>query len=620
MASLQPDQIIGSYRVIRLIGQGGMGAVYESVHAVLGHRVALKVLTCDTQSDATLAQRFFNEARAAGQINHAGIVRVHDIGQVDARTPWMALEFLDGESLSARMAVVFRQTGRAMSMDDCLWIIGEVASALDAAHEKGIIHRDLKPANIMLVPDPATLHGERAKVLDFGIAKLAHEGTLTQSGAMMGTSLYMALEQFRNAAEVDGKADVFSLGVILYQCLTGRLPHAGDTPYAVMGARLLDPITPIVSWIPDLPPEVARLAMAMLEREPAARPTMREVEQAIRRLRGLPPPRASGFHAATAGASPTILPVDAARAGPVPLPVAGNASGPTADIPVLAVSAVPLSLPTPSGQTAAKPPFAEPLAVPDSLSSMPSVPVPLGPMRAGPAAQTASALPAALTPAAQAPPSVPTQKAPMLPGWLRRLAVAAFLMAVFAGSIWLRGNPRPEEPAHADLASPQLPSLQGSIEMNPSTVPLDAAVSARHLDSQDAAVPEPAKKLDASPAASGSASSPVEKPSDKPSDSKPPKHAKSCDPLPPSLSWIKSPQQSMNPVQREAILAALQDSGIKLCPGDELTLVDLPHKPRIASAPTAVLKTAQTLLVPALRGALPDGPFPAKVVVSCPPR
>ena len=118
-----------------------MGAVYESVHIVLGHRVAVKVLTCDTQSDATLAQRFFNEARAASQINHAGIVRVHEIGQVDARTPWMALEYLDGESLSARMTSIFRQTGRAMSMDDCLWIIGEVASALDAAHEKGIIHR-----------------------------------------------------------------------------------------------------------------------------------------------------------------------------------------------------------------------------------------------------------------------------------------------------------------------------------------------------------------------------------------------------------------------------------------------------------------------------------------------
>lgn len=611
MVSLSSDQVVGSFRVIRQIGQGGMGAVYEAVHIVLGHRVALKLLTCDSKADGKLILRFFNEARAASQIHHPGIVKVHDIGQLDEHTPWMALEYLEGESFSTRLDTVFRQTRRAMAAEDCLWIIGEVAAALDAAHSKGIIHRDLKPANIMIVPDSATLVGERAKVLDFGIAKLAHEGTLTQSGAVMGTSVYMALEQFKSAADVDGKADVFSLGVILYQSLSGRLPHGGDTPYAVMGARLLDPIVPIGQLAPGLEPEVARLTMAMLEREPGDRPSMRDIELTVRRLRGLPPPRQSGFHAATPGSAGASQPV------PPALPGSDDSISATADAPITLSPSMQLGAPTPSGDRAAGEVSPPELAVPQSLSSMPSVPVRAIPIQSSASSATVAALPAPLPAAALSSPSAPTQRES-----LSRMARAVLLglgalSLLFTVIIWRW--PRQAQPLQNPPSQP--PPTRHEVEptarSSPGPAPSVAAPPSPQVGSPPPSLVSPGADTPR-PASEKAPGKSAEKIAERTPENK--ARQKTCEPQPPSLACIGSPRMPMSRAQTEPILAALQDSGIKLCAGDRLQIIGLPRAPQIGSAPSAVRKAAQSLLIPALRGALPEGPFPAEVVVQCPAR
>lgn len=306
MSTALAGQVIDSYRIVRQVGAGGMGEVYEAVHVVLGQRVALKLLTSDFRAQPALLQRFTNEAKAASQIDHPGIVKVYDLGQFKDGMPWLSMEYLDGQVLSSRIHAADQGPRTPLGMDS-FWIIGDLASALAAAHEKGIIHRDLKPANVMIVADPATMSGERAKVLDFGVAKLQAE-QMTKRGAMLGTPSYMALEQFKSATDVDGRADVFSLGVIAYEILAGRRPHSGQSHFEVMTARMSQPIPPIKELIPSLADPVAALVMRMLDSDREQRPTMSEVELEVRRALGLPPPRSSptsGPGAAVAGPSST---------------------------------------------------------------------------------------------------------------------------------------------------------------------------------------------------------------------------------------------------------------------------------------------------------------------------
>jgi serine/threonine protein kinase len=157
---------IGSYRIVRLVGEGGMGKVYEATHEQLGRRAAIKILRTEYARDPHMMARFLNEARAGGLVGHPGIGGVYEVGKLDGGAPYIVMEYLDGETLANRLA-------RAGSLGSDAFRIGrQVASALAAVHEKGIIHRDLKPDNIMLVPDAEAPGGERAKVLDFGLAKL----------------------------------------------------------------------------------------------------------------------------------------------------------------------------------------------------------------------------------------------------------------------------------------------------------------------------------------------------------------------------------------------------------------------------------------------------------------
>jgi len=207
-----------------MIGRGGMGAVYAGEHVLLGRSAAIKVLLPELSQKQDVVMRFFNEARAATAIRHPGIIEVFDFGWTPEGAAFIVMEHLEGETLG-------RRASRArLRWQSALAIARQIAGALAAAHGKGIVHRDLKPDNIFLVSDPEVPGGERIKLLDFGIAKLAGESSatvnVTETGSVMGTPTYMAPEQCRGVA-VDHRADLYSLGCIVFELCTGRPPFVG---------------------------------------------------------------------------------------------------------------------------------------------------------------------------------------------------------------------------------------------------------------------------------------------------------------------------------------------------------------------------------------------------------
>ncbi len=622
MATLSADQLIDSYRIVRQIGEGGMGAVYEAVHVVLGQRVAIKVLTVDFRANPALLQRFVNEARAASQINHPGIVKVHDLGHMSDGSPWLSMEYLEGESLSSRMQAAMRRPGRCLGIDD-LWIIGDLASALAAAHAKGIIHRDLKPANVMIVSDPSTLSGERAKVLDFGVAKL-HSDSLTKSGAILGTPLYMALEQFKDSAEVDGRADVFSLGCICYQALTGRLPHNGQTHYELMGARLMKAIPPVQRLVPSLPPAVSTLVMRMLEIQPEQRPTMLEVETEVRRALGLPLPRQSGWHSAVSASS-------AESAGAAPAeelrdelePPIAAADPPQIDsnaaTPDVLPDAVPPILPaTPSDQRVVgeiSPPSAVP--VPVSLSSVPSVPVVVGNqpvVRATPEGSTINPAPTPFVPEVVASPSSPTVPPPKRRkrSYWPAAAVSVVLFGIAGVALWPQNKP---PPAVSPPGAPLQPATGAPVEVPPP--PPKAAdptpIKADPAGAAPAVEPAPPEQ-EAGASAQAAEHAPLAA-HKAPAISRSPVHA--CEPREFTPDCSITPEIPAE--QRKLLIAAVRQSGSRFCPGEALVLAGLPDSPSILAAPASLRHELQPVLILVLRGTLRGKPFPAKLKLQCKP-
>jgi len=286
------EQYIGPYRVVREIGRGGMGAVFEAVQPQIERRVAIKVLHSQYAKNEQLVNRFFNEARAVNIVNHPSVVQISEFAQLPDGTAYIVMEFLEGESLGSRMK---RQNGK-LSLVESLRLARQIAAALAAAHAKNIIHRDLKPDNVMIVADPEAPGGERAKVLDFGIAKLAAAASpdggseavsTTRTGVMVGTPLYMAPEQCKGTGQVDAKADVYSLGVMLYRMLCGRPPFVGDGVGAVMAMHIYEQPPPIREFEPSVPEDLAGLVHVLLEKNPANRPTMAQVTHALEQLKAV---------------------------------------------------------------------------------------------------------------------------------------------------------------------------------------------------------------------------------------------------------------------------------------------------------------------------------------------
>jgi serine/threonine-protein kinase len=260
---------IGNYQIKAKLGEGGMGAVYLGEHPLIGKRVAVKVLLEELAAKEDIVQRFFTEAKAVNDIGHQNIVDIVDFGKVrlDPAAPetvYFVMEFLDGESLAARL----RRTG--LSVLETLHVMKQCCSALQASHAKGIVHRDLKPENIYLCTRGSDKNF--VKILDFGIAKLTGDGGMGQShktrtGLVIGTPAYMSPEQCEGKGLIDHRSDVYSMGVVMYELLTGRVPFPGDGFGEILVAHLTKTPDPPSSLNPDIKPEIEALVLHAIEKD-----------------------------------------------------------------------------------------------------------------------------------------------------------------------------------------------------------------------------------------------------------------------------------------------------------------------------------------------------------------
>ena len=288
---IQHDQMIGQklggYTMTRCVGKGGMGMVYEAKHQRMSQRAAVKVLNPALSADPKVLQRFFNEAKALSLVQHPSVVKVFEFGQLDNGTAFIMMEFLDGEPLANCLALA-QQEGQGLPLPLAVALGMQIAAALAASHAKGVVHRDLKPENVFLVPDPLVARGQRVKLLDFGIAKfLEGAARKTTIGMILGTPLYMAPEQCEGSQELDAKVDVYALGVMLYEMISGHLPFGGDTTAAIMRQHLFKEPPALAEQRTELPVALTKLVHRMLAKQPGERPTMPEVYAAMDEL--LPP-------------------------------------------------------------------------------------------------------------------------------------------------------------------------------------------------------------------------------------------------------------------------------------------------------------------------------------------
>ena len=267
----EPEDLVGhtiggKYRVEELLGRGGMGAVFRATNIQIGKRVALKFLTSEAAEDSGAVARFLREAQAASAAESPYIVQIFDAGETDEGVPYLVMEYLQGEDLRA---VLKRQ--QRLPVSEVLRLLAQISKALVRAHEAGIVHRDLKPDNIFLV------QGEdlpQVKIVDFGISKIKSTGlgdkTLTRRGTVLGTPYYMSPEQAQ-ALELDGRADLFSLGAMVYEALTGEPPFNGPTYESVLVAICTRDAPDVREKNPGVSPEVAEVVARLLARAPEQR-------------------------------------------------------------------------------------------------------------------------------------------------------------------------------------------------------------------------------------------------------------------------------------------------------------------------------------------------------------
>ncbi len=273
------DILDGAYRIVRLIAQGGMGFVYEAEQLRLDRHVALKILSVDPKKSGEFLPRFRREAEICAKLSHPNIIAVLD-WNVTHGMPYMVMEFLEGEDLG------FRLSRGAMTFDEALPIITDIAAGLAAAHAHGVVHRDLKPSNIFLCDVGA--NRPHVKLLDFGVSKVAWETTLsTTSPKVLGSPRYMAPEQARGDPNIDARVDQFALGAVIYEMLSGNFAFDGESLTTVLYRVVHEQPTPLATLSPHLPPHV----IATVERAMAKKPGDRfqDVAQLVEALRGVVP-------------------------------------------------------------------------------------------------------------------------------------------------------------------------------------------------------------------------------------------------------------------------------------------------------------------------------------------
>lgn len=266
------------YRVDHIVGQGGMATVWAATDMESGLRVALKFMRPEDAREPTSRERFFREGRTVMGLSHPNIVRVHAVAETEVGTPFLVMDLLAGESLRARLS-----RDRRLSVAETCHLAAQIASALATAHAAGITHRDLKPENVIVTAG-------HARVVDFGVAKVSSiardESTLmslTQTGSLVGTPLYMAPEQVYGDRDVDSRADVWALGIIVYECLTGGRPTEAEGLGQIIKRITRGPLPSLSQVAPGLPPGLGQFVMAMLSLDRAQRPPMPEVAQAFGR-------------------------------------------------------------------------------------------------------------------------------------------------------------------------------------------------------------------------------------------------------------------------------------------------------------------------------------------------
>jgi eukaryotic-like serine/threonine-protein kinase len=282
-----PCERIGPYRLTRWIGSGGIGHVFAAVHEQMDQEVALKLLSQESASDPELVARFVQEARALAGLQHPGVVRALYCDRLTDGTAYLAMEYLEGATLRQWLT---RREGPA-HLDAALFIVREIADAMIEVHDRGIVHRDLKPENIMLIADVNSPIGHRVKLLDFGVAKVPHrtgEGqvnTHVQTGlpAFLGTAAYMAPEQCRNVAEVTDRTDVYSLGLILFELITGNPPFESDEPVELMSMHMQVEPPHLEQVAPDVSPALGAFVSSMIAKDPSSRPSMARCREMLAR-------------------------------------------------------------------------------------------------------------------------------------------------------------------------------------------------------------------------------------------------------------------------------------------------------------------------------------------------
>jgi serine/threonine protein kinase len=273
--------IDGKYRLVRLIGTGGMGSVYEGENLLIRRRVAIKILHAASTGNVDAIRRFEREAQAAGEIGNDHILEVLDLGSLQTGDRYMVMEYLDGETLAARIERHGRLTPGQIAP-----IARQFLTALASAHAAGIIHRDLKPENIFILRSKAG-RVDFVKLIDFGISKFSRpfsegEHRMTRADAVLGTPCYMSPEQARGARETDVRSDIYSCGVILYESVTGRLPFEGDSFNDLMFKIALSDAPSPLAFVPSLDPDFAWLINHAIAREPENRfATAQEFAEAL---------------------------------------------------------------------------------------------------------------------------------------------------------------------------------------------------------------------------------------------------------------------------------------------------------------------------------------------------